>query len=339
MFNVMLTIAMLVLIFLILRMAVAFFVLDAASPAKDVAACRTASGACWPFISSKLQQFLFGRYPETERWRAIAAMLLPPLSLLAAFLFRRRAGLPGFAGAIVVSLTLAFILLAGGGVGLASVKTELWGGLTLTLLVSYTGIAGSLPLGLVLALARRSSWPVPRWLAVGMIEFWRGVPLVTVLFMASVMLPLFLPEGVTVNKLARALIAIAVFASAYMAEVIRGGLQSVAASQYESAEGLGFTYAQTLRFVILPQALRNALPGIIGTFIGLLKDTTLVLIIGLFDFLGMIQLAAADPAWSSPSTAITGYAFAALVFWCLCFGISRVGAALERGADGKRQRL
>jgi general L-amino acid transport system permease protein len=172
-----------------------------------------------------------------------------------------------------------------------------------------------------------------------MIEFWRGVPLVTVLFMASVMLPLFLPEGVTVNKLARALIAIAVFASAYMAEVIRGGLQSVAASQYESAEGLGFTYAQTLRFVILPQALRNALPGIIGTFIGLLKDTTLVLIIGLFDFLGMIQLAAADPAWSSPSTAITGYAFAALVFWCLCFGISRVGAALERGADGKRQRL
>ena len=337
--NAVFTIMIAVAVFLILRSAILFFVVDAASPSQDVAACRSASGACWPFISAKLQQFLFGRYPEPERWRAVAAMALPPLSLLVALMFRRSAGLTGFAGAIAVSLTFAFILLAGGAMGLTSVKTELWGGLTLTLLVSYIGFAASLPLGLALALARRSSCPVPRGLAVAMIEFWRGVPLVTVLFMASVMLPLFLPEGVTVNKLARALIAIALFASAYMAEVIRGGLQSVHSSQYESAEALGLTYAQTLQLIILPQALRNALPGIIGTFIGLLKDTTLVLIIGLFDFLGMIQLASADPAWSAPSTAITGYAFAALVFWCLCFGISRAGAAIESSAGGARRGL
>jgi len=283
----------------------------------------------------KLRQFLFGRYPETETWRAVAAMAIPPAALATAFFLRRTSGPIGFAAAILLSLPLSFFLLAGDGVVLPEATTDLWGGLTLTLMVAYTGFAASMPLGLLLALGRRSSWPVPRWLAICAIEFWRGVPLVTVLFMASVMLPLFLPEGVSVNKLARALIAIALFASAYMAEVIRGGLQSVAESQYESAEALGFSHAQALGLIILPQALRNALPGIAGTFIGLLKDTTLVLVIGLFDLLGMIQLAAADPAWSAPSTAITGYVFAALVFWCLCFGISRIGAALERGAMGR----
>ncbi|KAI94210.1 amino acid ABC transporter permease [Rhodomicrobium udaipurense JA643] len=177
---------------------------------------------------------------------------------------------------------------------------------------------------------RRSSWPVPRWLAICFIEFWRGVPLVTVLFMAAVMLPLFLPEGASVNKLARALFAIAVFASAYMAEVIRGGLQSVPENQVTAGRALGLRYSQILALVILPQAIRSALPGIAGTFIGLLKDTTLVLVIGLFDFLGMIQLAAADPAWSASTTTLTGYAFAALVFWSLCYAIARVSAYLER---------
>ncbi|MBJ7543341.1 amino acid ABC transporter permease [Rhodomicrobium udaipurense] len=306
------------------------FLIFGAAWSGDVSACRATEGACWPFVGAKLKQFVFGRYPDDELWRAAAAMLLPPALLLAAFLARRRFGLAGFAAAVVLGLPLAFLLVAGDGVLLAPVSTDLWGGLTLTLLVSYTGIAASLPLGIVLALMRRSSWPVPRWLAICFIEFWRGVPLVTVLFMAAVMLPLFLPEGASVNKLARALFAIAVFASAYMAEVIRGGLQSVPENQVTAGRALGLRYSQILALVILPQAIRSALPGIAGTFIGLLKDTTLVLVIGLFDFLGMIQLAAADPAWSASTTTLTGYAFAALVFWSLCYAIARVSAYLER---------
>lgn len=333
--NALLTVTILAVVFLLARAAFTFLIFDAAIPSSNVGACRATSGACWPFVAEKFRQFLFGRYPEGEIWRAVAAIVLPLAALGIATSFRRSFELFGFALAILVSLPLSFLFLAGDGIVLAPVRTDVWGGLTLTLMVSYTGMAASLPLGLLLALGRVSSWPVPRWLSICAIEFWRGVPLVTVLFMASVMLPLFLPEGVTVNKLARALVAIALFASAYMAEVIRGGLQSVAASQYESAETLGFTYPQALALVILPQALRNALPGMIGTFIGLLKDTTLVLVIGLFDFLGMIQLGAADPAWSAPSTAVTGYVFAALVFWCLCFGISRIGAVLEGQSGGR----
>lgn len=335
--NWIVTIAILLLLYLIARGAVSFLIFDAANPSANVAACRGANGACWPFIAAKLRQFLFGRYPETETWRAIAAMVIPPAILGISLILRRRLGLLCVIALVLMSLPMAFILLAGDGFVLPPVPTEVWGGLTLTLMVSYTGVAASMPLGLILALGRRSSWPVPRWLSICAIEFWRGVPLVTVLFMASVMLPLFLPEGMSVNKLARALVAISLFASAYMAEVIRGGLQSVAVNQFESAEALGFNYPQALALIILPQALRNALPGIIGTFIGLLKDTTLVLVIGLFDFLGMIQLGAADPAWSAPSTAITGYAFAALVFWCLCFGISRIGTTLERHSGGHRR--
>lgn len=322
---------------LIVWTAISFLVVMAAGPWATLRACRMATGACWPFISAKLTALLAGRYPQDELLRPLIAVALPPFALGIAVAMRGRLGLAGYGIAVVLSLPLAFLVLAGDGWFLKSVETELWGGLTLTLMVAYTGVAGSLPLGLLLALGRRSTWPVPRWLSIATIEFWRGVPLVTVLFMASVMLPLFLPSGVSVNKLARALVAIALFASAYMAEVIRGGLQSVGAAQYETAEALGFTYVQSLALIILPQALRNALPGIVGTFIGLLKDTTLVLVIGLFDFLGMIQLAAADPAWSTPSTAITGYAFAALVFWCLCFGISRLGALLEhRSPVGER---
>ncbi len=322
---------------LIVWQAVSFLAATAAPPGLVVEACRKTSGACWPFIAAKLTMLLAGRYPQAELGRVLAAVLLPPLAIALASALGRRFGLGGFAAATVVSLPLSFLVLAGDGFVLSEVSTELWGGLALTLMITYTGIAASLPLGLLLALARRSTWPVPRWLAIGFIEFWRGVPLVTVLFMASVMLPLFLPGGVGIDKLTRALIAIALFASAYMAEAMRGGLQSLRPSQYETAEALGLGYAQSLVYVILPQALRNALPGVVGTAIGLLKDTSLVLVIGLFDFLGMIQLAAADPAWSTPSTAVTGYAFAALVYWGLCFGISRLGALLERRGSAQEQ--
>jgi general L-amino acid transport system permease protein len=327
----------LLLLFYIAKAALDFLIVKSAPFAADVATCRVAAGACWPFVADKANQFLFGRYPEAELWRAVFAMLAAPVSAAAAFVLARGRAVIGPGAAFMAGVAAGFLALAGGLPGLPEVPMDVWGGLTLSLLVAYTGMAAALPLGILLALGRVSSWPVPRVLSIGFIEFWRGVPLVTVLFLASVMLPLFLPEGVTINKLARALIVIAVFASAYMAEVVRGGLLSIPSTQYEAAEALGLSYGQTLRLAVLPQALRNALPGIVGTFIGLLKDTTLVLIIGLFDFLGMIQLAAADPAWAAPSTAMTGYVFAALVFWCLCFGLSRLGALIE--ARTKRGRV
>lgn len=214
--------------------------------------------------------------------------------------------------------------------GLERVETGRWGGLLVTMVLSVTGIAVSLPLGVVLALGRRSQMPVVRTLSVIFIEFWRGVPLITVLFMSSVMLPLFLPEDTDFDKLLRALIGVALFASAYMAEVVRGGLQAMPRGQYEGAMALGLTYWQMMRMIILPQALKMVIPGIVSTFIGLFKDTTLVLIIGLFDFLGMIQSSFANPKWASPVQALTGYAFAAFTYWIFTFSMSRYSIYTEK---------
>ncbi|MBZ9938189.1 amino acid ABC transporter permease [Mesorhizobium sp. BR1-1-16] len=229
---------------------------------------------------------------------------------------------------------LAFIfLVAGADFGLVPVETANWGGLLVTLVVAVTGMVASLPLGVLLALGRRSKMPVVRVASVTFIEVCRGVPLITVLFMASVMLPLFLPEGVTFDKLLRALIGVALFQAAYMAEVIRGGLQAIPRGQYEGAMAIGLSYWQRMRLIILPQALRVVIPGIVGSFISLFKDTTLVAIIGLFDLLGQIQASANDAKWASPVTGITGYIFAALVFWAFCFSMSRYAAFTERRLD------
>ncbi len=308
-----------------------FAVLSAAPPDGDVDTCRSRpEGACWPFIAAKLDQFIYGRYPVEERWRVNVAGLL----------FLGAIALVVMAPRSEKRLTLLFVglgypflgagLLAGGLFGLAPVETALWGGLSLTLLITLFGMVASMPLGILLALGRRSSWPVVKALSVIFIEFWRGVPLITVLFMGSVMLPLFLPENVTIDKLLRALIAVALFSSAYMAEVVRGRLQSIPKGQYEAARALGLGGFPTMTLVVLPQALANVIPAIVNTFTALLKETTLVLIIGLFDFLGMIQFALTDASWASPNTAITGYFFAALVFWCLCFSLSRYAASIER---------
>jgi general L-amino acid transport system permease protein len=308
-----------------------FAVLSAAPPDGGVAACRSRpEGACWPFIAAKLDQFLYGRYPVDQRWRVNVAGLL----------FIAAIGLLIMAPRSEKRLTLLFVglgypflgagLLAGGLFGLAPVETALWGGLSLTLLITLFGMVTSLPLGILLALGRRSSWPLIKTLSVIFIEFWRGVPLITVLFMGSVMLPLFLPENVTIDKLLRALIAVALFSSAYMAEVVRGGLQSIPKSQYEAARALGLSGFRTMTLIVLPQAMANVIPAIVNTFTALLKETTLVLIIGLFDFLGMIQFALTDAAWASPTTAMSGYFFAAAVFWCLCFSLSRYAAWIER---------
>ncbi len=211
---------------------------------------------------------------------------------------------------------------------LPEVETPLWGGLFLTLVIAVTGIVASLPIGVVLALGRRSSMPIIRAVCVGFIEFWRGVPLITVLFMSSVMFPLFLPEGLNFDKLLRALIGVMIFSAAYMAEVVRGGLQAIPKGQYEAAQALGLSYPKMMTFVVLPQALKLVIPGIVNTFIGLFKDTTLVLIIGLFDFLGMAQLAATNPNWLG--FAVEGYVFTGFGFWVFCFGMSRYSQYLER---------
>jgi general L-amino acid transport system permease protein len=241
---------------------------------------------------------------------------------------------PGNRGVVVLWLgaalaAFATLALLSVDFGLSTVRTDQWGGLLVTLVVAITGIVVSLPLGILLALGRRSDMPIVRLLSVIFIEIWRGVPLITVLFMSSVMLPLFLPEGVTFDKLLRALIGVALFASAYMAEVIRGGLQAIPKGQYEAASALGLSYWRLMLLIVLPQALKIVIPGIVNTFIGLFKDTTLVSIIGIFDLLGIVNASFADPKWASPQTAPTGYFFAALTFWLFCFAMSRYSIFME----------
>jgi len=306
----------------------------------DGSACnKPDAGACWPFITHKLGLFMYGRYPDAERWRVnltygLALAGLVPLMI------------PRVPGKLWLSIYLlaafpiiGFILVTGGVFWLPHVPTELWGGLFLTLVVASVGIAASFPIGILLALGRRSELPIVRWVCVGFIEFVRGVPLVTVLFMASVMLPLFLPPDVTFDKLLRALIGVALFSAAYLAEVIRGGLQAIPRGQYEAADALGLSYAQKMGLIVLPQALKLVIPGIVNSFIALFKDTSLVLIIGLFDLLGIVQQSiSSDAKWFSPQTAATGYFFAGVIFWIFCFGMSRYSAFLERRlASGERR--
>ncbi len=217
--------------------------------------------------------------------------------------------------------------------GLHEVETDKWGGLLLTMVIAITGIVFSLPLGIILALGRQSNMPIVRLFSVIFIEGWRGVPLITVLFMSSVLLPLFLPDGVSFDKLLRALIGVALFSSAYMAEVVRGGLQAIPKGQYEGAMAVGLSYWQSMRMIILPQALKIVIPGIVNTFIGLFKDTTLVSIIGLLDVLGMINSSLSDPKWATPVQALTGYLFGAALFWVFCFMMSRYSIFMERKLD------
>ncbi|WP_159709750.1 amino acid ABC transporter permease, partial [Geminicoccus flavidas] len=232
------------------------------------------------------------------------------------------------AGVLIVLPIVASLILEGGWGGLQLVETNLWGGLFLTLLISFVGIAASLPIGILLALGRRSNMPIIKALCVTLIEIVRGVPLITVLFMASVMLPLFFPPGWSIDKLARALIGVSIFSGAYMAEVIRGGLQAIPKGQYEAAEAMGLSYWQSMGLIILPQALRLVIPGIVNTFIGLFKDTSLVLIMGLYDLLGIARMIVASPEWLGRS--IETYVAAGFGFWIFCYAMSRYSQRLER---------
>ncbi|WP_119391031.1 amino acid ABC transporter permease [Taklimakanibacter lacteus] len=248
-----------------------------------------------------------------------------------------RSALLGWVGACCAVIAVLLVMTVD--FGLVAVETQQWGGLLVTMVVAITGIVASLPLGILLALGRRSKMPVVRLFSVVFIEVWRGVPLITVLFMSSIMLPLFLPEGVNFDKLLRALVGTALFSAAYMAETVRGGLQAIPKGQYEAAQALGLSYWRTMSLIVLPQALKIVIPGIVNSFISLFKDTTLVLIIGLFDLLGIVKASFADPKWAAPQTASTGFFVAALMFWVFCFGMSRYSIYMERRlATGHKRR-
>lgn len=310
---------------------VRFYILDAVWNAEDGGPCRAeGAGACWAFVIRKLPYFTYGSYPVDEHWRVNITLGLGALLLLWLLWLR----LPGkFWAAVLFFLVyplIAFTLLYGAPfLGLRQVDTDLWGGIFVSLLVALVGIVVSLPLGVLLALGRRSELPLVRGLSIGFIEFVRGVPMITVLFMANFMLPLFVPENLAPDRLLRPLIGVALFASAYMAEVVRGGLQALPKGQFEAAAALGLSPFARLRLVILPQALAIVIPGIVNTFIGLFKDTTLVAIVGIFDFLRTIDSARLDPAWAGPTITTTGYSFAALFYFIFCFGMSRYSLFIE----------
>jgi len=317
-----------------------YMVIDAVWSAPDGAACRAPGvGACWAYVARKLPYFVYGSYPVEERWRVDITLLIG--AVLIAWLLWPASPRKGL-GAIlffVVYPVLAFVLLYGTPVlGLTQVPTHLWGGIFVSLLVALVGMVFSLPGGVLLALGRRSRLPAVRLFSIGFIEFVRGVPLITVLFMANTMLPLFVPEQFSPDRLVRPLIGVALFASAYMAEVVRGGLNAIPRGQFEAAQALGLRYPQMMRLIVLAQALTIVIPGIVNTFIGLFKDTTLVAIVGIFDFLRTVDTARLDPEWAGPTISTTGYLFAAMFYFVFCFGMSRYSLAMERRLAAGRNR-
>ena len=306
--------------------------LEAVWRSPSSAACREAQGACWAFIGEKHRFMLFGTYPFEHHWRpALATAVLVSLWVFSSLKRFWNWWLPAV---WVAGLALIALLMWGGVFGLRYVEYERWGGLILTLILASFGMALAFPLSILLALGRRSRLPVVRAACIAYIELIRGVPLISVLFMASVMLPLFLPAGLTIDKLLRAQLALILFAAAYLAEVVRGGLQAIPHHQYESAEALGLSYAQRTLHVILPQALRLSIPPLVNTFIGLFKDTSLVLIIGLFDLLSTIKVSLQDPAWAG--FGIEAYLFASAVYFAFCYAMSRYSQSLERRPDAAR---
>ncbi len=336
--NSLLTLTSLFLLYMLIMPLISFGVSNAVWSGENRSVCLSPDqGACWAFVKAKFSLYIYGRYPIAERWRVdsvyfmglagLIPMLMPSIGYKKYNVIFLLAFFP----------VVAFILLTGGWFGLRSVDSSLWGGLLVTLIVAVTGIVASLPLGILLALGRQSKRPLLKASCVGFIEFWRGIPLITVLFMSSIMLPLLLPRGLNIDLLLRALIGVALFSSAYMAEVIRGGLQAIPKGQYEGAKALGLSYPKMMGLIILPQALKHVIPGIVNSFIALFKDTTLVLVIGLFDMLGMIQLSFTDANWIAPTVSHTGYLFGALVFWVFCFAMSRYSQFLEQSLNTERR--
>jgi general L-amino acid transport system permease protein len=333
--NSILTLLSAALIVALAGSAIKFMLIDAVWSGSSREDCLAANagrevGACWPFIAAKFNQFMYGFYPRDQQWRvnltyAFGVILLAPL-LIPRIPYKGLNAIAFFGIFPVVS----FFLLVGGAFGLEHVPTNNWGGMLVTLVISFTGISGSLPLGILLALGRRSHMPLVRTLSVVFIEFWRGVPLITVLFFASYMLPLFLPPTWKFDALLRVLVGVVLFSAAYLAEVVRGGLQAIPRGQFEGATALGLGYWRMMIFVILPQALRLVIPGMVNSFISLFKDTTLVLIVSIFDLLGQLRASFSDANWATPITLFTGFAFAGIIYWVFCFSMSRYALFVER---------
>jgi general L-amino acid transport system permease protein len=466
--NILLTLVSIMLLWLTVIPAIKFLLVDAVWHGTDRNACLAENaghvvGACWPYVQAKFSQFIYGFYPEPERWRVnltflLAALLLLPLLIprlpakslnaglffvafpIVAFFLLHGGGLAGFGvswtasilsgfvdsigeagrkvasvgettaivgpllqglGKLIVLLSTAvsylvwpliwlreqiqasshplwtdfaataaivsillFILnggvrtgwrslivslavFAGTGVviavmgldrgGLPVVDTRVWGGLLITLVVSVTGIVTSMPIGIALALGRRSTIPLIRVFSIAFIELWRGVPLITVLFFATYMLPLFVPAGFTIDGLMRVLIGVALFSGAYNAEVIRGGLLAIPRGQNEAANALGLSWSKTTSLIVMPQALRHVIPGLVNSFIGLFKDTSLVSIVALFDLLGQLRASFADPVWATPTTLFTGFAFTGMIYFAFCFAMSRYSQFVEHRLNAHRQ--
>jgi general L-amino acid transport system permease protein len=324
--DIAITIAIAFLLWRILVPLIDWMVVDATFSGTTRADC-TSAGACWVFIRARFGQFMYGLYPPAERWRVdLAGIIL--IATVALLFWKRLPARRAVAVAAVIVLPPLGIWLLGGGLGLRYVETREWGGLMLTVFISlYAGLI-AIPLGILLALGRRSELPVIKMLSIIFIEFWRGVPIVAVIFLASILLPLIMPSGVGVDRLARAVIGLGLVIAAYMAEAVRGGLQAIPEGQHEAATALGLGYWRATAFIVLPQALRIALPAITNEFIALVKSTTLVLIVSILDLLGIAQAALADPSWVGMNK--EAYAFAGLLYWIGCFGLSRFAFALER---------
>jgi len=342
-FNTILTLIVGGLLLYTVPSALNWLVFDAVWTGGNEACRANPNAACWPFITARWEQFLYGFYEHSERWRVNILLVILAIGIL--LLAYERTPLKRYIAffMLVIFPIMSFFLLYGNEwlgsqlvaltgnekYDLPIVDTPQWGGFMLTLVIALSGIVASLPLGILLALGRRSNMPVISLLCTIFIEFWRGIPLVAVLFMATIMFPLFLPPTWQFDQLLRAIIGVALFASAYMAEVVRGGLQAIPKGQYEGAMALGLPYSRMMRLIVLPQALKIVIPGIVNTFIGLFKDTTLVLIIALFDLLGIVQASIADPNWSIKSVPYTGYVFVAIVFWICCYGMARYSRYME----------
>ena len=294
----------------------------------------TSGGACWVFVKVWFKRFMYGMYPNPEQWRINTAFFILFALVGAAFFVS-----PKYKKYIILFMLFIYPiigikLISGGIFGLKWIETGAWGGLSLTLIVSAFALILCFPIGMFLALGRRSELPVIKYSSIGFIEIWRGVPLITVLFMSAVMFPMFLPDGTYMDKLMRVIIAITLFEAAYMAEVIRGGLQALPRGQYDAAKSLGMGYWRLHLLVILPQALKLVIPGIANTFLALVKDTPLIFVVGLLELAGMIGLAKTNPKWLG--MAIEGYVFAGLVFWVICYAMSRYSQRLEKKLSTER---
>ncbi len=329
--NTILTILAVLIVYGVLAPLIDWALVRGVFEGSDATPCRTeTAGACWPAITERLGTIFYGKYPLEERWRPALVGLLGVGGL--AWLMVPHVPAKGLAMLLMLTVypVLAALLLLGGVAGLAPVSTQDWGGLLLTLVIAATSITLSFPLGVLLALGRRSDLPAVRWVSTAFIEFWRGVPLITVLFLAGVLLPLFVPGGQSVDHLVRALAGFVIFSSAYVAEAVRGGLQAVPPGQVEAAKAIGLGYWGATSLIVLPQALRLSIPSLVNTFCGIIKDTSLVAIIAFVDLLGQVQKIGQDAEWASPNTSATGYLFAGAIFWALCFGLSRYARHWER---------